>query len=94
MSKTYTAPAAFSEEEYVAIPMTAVESRQVAAIGYDAARKTLAVSFSRTGGTVYHYPDIDAKTHADFVGAESIGKYFGAHIKALPFKKFKAPEAA
>lgn len=94
MSKTYTAPAAFSEEEYVAIPMTPVTSNQVAAIGYDAARKTLAVSFSRTSGAVYHYTGVEPKMHADFVGAESIGKYFGAHIKTLPFKKFKAPEAA
>jgi hypothetical protein len=94
MTKTNTAPAAFSEEEYVAIPMTPVTSNQVAAVGYSPERKTLAISFSRTGGAVYHYPNVDAKTHADFVGAESIGKYFGQHIKTLPFKKFKAPEAA
>ena len=95
MSMSYTAPAAFSEEEYVAIPMTPVDSKQVAAIGYDAARKTLAVAFVRGQGHIYHYLNVEPKTHADFVAAESIGTFFGKHIKPMTgFKKFKAPEAA
>ncbi|MDP9992018.1 hypothetical protein J2W28_001046 [Variovorax boronicumulans] len=94
MPKTYAAPQDFSEEEYVAIPMTPVESNQVAAVGYDAARRTLSVTFTRGTGAIYQYPNCDAKLHADFMAAESKGKYFGAHVKALPFKKFKAPVAA
>ena len=38
-----TAHAAYSDKEYKAIPMTAVQSQQVAAVGYDAGSKTLAV---------------------------------------------------
>lgn len=90
---TKPAPAAFSEEPYVAIPMTPVKSNQVAAIGYRAADKTLAVTFTRGGGAIYHYPGVDPKVHADFLAAESIGTFFGKHIKALPFKKFQAPKA-
>lgn len=90
MQKTFPAPAAFADAaEFVAIPMVPVESNQVAAIGYDAGTKTLACQFTRGPGHLYHYPDVSAETHAAFVGAESIGKYFGAHIKALPFKKFE-----
>jgi len=92
MPKTYTAPAPFSDEQPLVINMTPVESNQVAAIGYDAGTKTLAVTFTR-GGALYQYPDVEPDVHAAFIGAESIGKFFGAHIKTLPFKKFKAPEA-
>lgn len=92
MPKTYAAPAAFSEKPFVAIPMAPVESHQVAAIGYDAARKTLAVTFTRGPGHIYHYPDCDEKLHADFMAAESKGRFFDAHIKPLPFDKFPAPK--
>ncbi|WP_027730037.1 KTSC domain-containing protein [Variovorax paradoxus] len=91
MPKTFAEPQAFSDAEYVAIPMTPVESNQVAAVGYDAARKTLAVTFTRGTGAIYHYPNCDAKLHADFMAAESKGKFFGAHVKQLPFVKFRAP---
>jgi len=94
MPKTFAEPQPYSEEPYVAIPMTPVESNQVAAIGYDAAKKTLAVTFTRGNGAIYHYPNVEAKVHAEFVGAESIGKYFGQHIKPLPFIKFRAPVEA
>ena len=94
MPKTYTAPAAYSEEEYVPIPMTPVESHQVAAVGYDASRKTLAVTFTRGAGAIYHYPNVDQKLHAAFMAAESKGKFFGEHVKSLPFKKFRAPAPA
>ncbi|HSV48408.1 MAG TPA: KTSC domain-containing protein [Ramlibacter sp.] len=80
-----------SEDEYVPIPMAQVSSSQIACIGYDAARKTLAVQFTRGAGAEYQYPNVEPKLHADFMAAESIGKFFGAHIKALPFKKFAAP---
>lgn len=68
----------------------AVESHQVRAIGYCADTRTLAVTFTRGPGHYYHYPDVSPETHAAFVGAESIGSYFGTHIKQLPFKKYRA----
>ncbi len=79
------------EETRPAIALEPVESNQVKAIGYDAATKTLAVTFTRGAGAIYHYPDVEPETYEAFKGAESIGKYFGQHIKPLPFKKF-APE--
>jgi hypothetical protein len=91
MPKPYTAPAPFSDEQPLVINMTLVESNQVAAIGYDPESRTLAVTFTR-GGALYQYPDVEPEVHAAFIGAESIGRYFGAHIKALPFKKFMPRE--
>lgn len=91
MSKTYTAPAAFSDEQPLAINMAPVESSQIASVGYDQATKTLAILFAR-GGSLYQYPDVEPEVHAAFIAAESVGKYFGAHLKALSFKKFKAPD--
>ncbi len=86
------APAAFSDKEYKAIPMTAVQSNQVAAVGYDAASKTLALTFTRGPGHIYHYPDVAQKTYDDMMAAESKGIFFGQHIKPLAFDKFRAPE--
>lgn len=85
-------PAAFSDEPYTPIPMAPVTSNQVAAIGYDPATQTLAVTFTRGPGNVYHYPDVSPELHAEFVAAESIGSFFGQRIKALPFKKFPAQD--
>ena len=89
MSK-FQAPAAFTEKAYRHIPMTAVESNQVGSIGYDAATKTLAVTFSRGPGHVYHYPNVEQKTFDAFIAAESKGNFFGKHIKTLSFEKFPA----
>lgn len=88
MPKPYVAPDDYTKEVYVAIPMTPVVSNQIAAVGYSLERKTLAVTFTRGVGAVYHYPNFDPKWHADFLAAESLGKHFGQHIQGLPFKKF------
>lgn len=91
MSKTFPTPAAFCDKPYTPIAMTPVQSNQVAAVGYDAATKTLAVKFSRGPGHIYHYPNCDEKTHAEFMAAESKGTFFGKRIKAMAFDKFQAP---
>ena len=93
MSKSYVAAAEYTKAPYVAIAMTPVSSNQVKAIGYDPAAKILAVTFTRGAGAIYHYPNVEPEQHAAFVGAESIGKHFGAHIQRLPFDKFPAPTA-
>ena len=97
MPKTYTPPQAFETEPRQPIALTPVHSNQVGAIGYDHETKTLAVSFTRSAGAIYHYPDVSPETHADFLAGRlgddrepSIGTYFGQHIKALPFKKYPA----
>ncbi len=89
--KKFPEPAAFTEEPRPAITLDAVESNQVKAIGYDEATKTLAVTFTRGTGAIYHYPDVSKETFDSFKAAESIGKFFGQHIKNLPFKKY-APD--
>lgn len=94
MAKPYAAPAPYSDEPYTHIPMNPVKSNQIAAIGYDEPTKTLAVTFTRGAGAIYHYPNVEPELHADFVGAESIGAFFGKHVKNLPFKKFPAEVAA
>lgn len=90
MQREKIIPQAPSNRERPPIPLTPVKSSQVAAIGYDPASKTLAVTFTR-GSHVYHYPEVSPETHLAFVGAKSIGSFFGQHIKPLPFEKF-APE--
>lgn len=87
---THTVVQAFSKEPRPMIQLIPVKSGQVKAIGYDAATKVLAVTFTRGTGAIYHYPNVEQKTFNDFMGAESIGTYFGKHIKALPFDKFTA----
>jgi hypothetical protein len=94
MPKTYTEPQAYTDSEYVPIPMSPVESHQVAAVGYDAETKTLAVTFTRGAGAIYHYPEVEPEVHAAFMAAESKGKFFGEHVKQLPFVKHRAPVAA
>jgi hypothetical protein len=77
-----------------AIPMTPVESRQIAAIGHDAETQTLAIQFKNWKGeatSVYHYRNFTAADFAAFQAAESKGKHFGAHIKPFvekyPYQK-------
>lgn len=93
MPKTLPTPAAFSTKPFIDIPMTAVESHQVAAIGYDAERRTLQVTFTR-GSNVYQYPNVDPTVFEAFMAAESKGKFFGEHIKPLDFDKFPGPVTA
>lgn len=75
-----------TETKYQEIPVTPVESSQIAAIGYDAGTSTLAIQFpAKSGaGSVYHYANFEAERYADFLAAESKGSFFGKYIK--PFK--------
>lgn len=79
----------------LAITLIHVESSQISGIGYDAASRTLAIQFPGRGpaeGTTYHYFDVPAEVYEAFISAESIGKYFGAHIKGK-FSYEKQPGA-
>jgi len=76
------------------IPLLPIESRQLAAIGYDATTETLAIQFKNwkgETGSTYHYGNFTAADFAAFQAAESKGKHFGAHIKPnaekFPYKK-------
>jgi hypothetical protein len=92
-SKNFPA-ASFSERPRPFIALEPVESNQVGAIGYDEATQTLAVQFRRGARAIYHYPNVSRETFEAFRGAESIGTYFGQHLKALPFEKFPNEDAA
>jgi hypothetical protein len=94
MSKFPAAPAAFSAKPYEPIPMVEVESSQIRSIGYSAERRTLAVVFAHGTGAIYHYLDVDAQLHAEFIAAESKGKFFRINVKPLAFDKFPAQEPA
>jgi KTSC domain len=89
VSKPYKPPQAFDEGEPLPITMTPVESNQVKAIGYDAATKTLAVTFNFVKA-LYQYPNVEQATFDAFRASDSAGKFFSQHIKDLPFKKFHA----
>ncbi len=96
MPKLFKPAQAIETEPRAKIPLKRVKSSQIAAIGYDPETKTLAVQFkprAATGETpvpVYHYGDVSQQCADDFRGAESIGTYFGLHIKPLAFKKYPA----
>lgn len=70
------------------IAMGDVKSSQVKSIGYDPTTKTLALTFTRGAGAVYHYPNVSAEDHQKLLNAKSIGTHFGKHIKPLPFSKY------
>ncbi|WP_342617181.1 KTSC domain-containing protein [Rhodoferax sp. GW822-FHT02A01] len=88
MPREFKAPQAYSDRPRPPIALVPVTSNKVAAIGYDEATQTLAVTFPRGAGAIYHYPNVSKETHQALVQAESIGKYFGAHIQDLPYEKF------
>lgn len=57
----------------------AVQSKDIALVGYDSGENTLEVVF-RSGG-VYHYKKVPAEVHRDFLEAPSLGIYFRDNIK-------------
>jgi len=56
-----------------------VNSTSIAAVGYDAESKTLAIEFH--SGKVYHYQGVEPEKHRALLAAPSIGKHFGTQIK-------------
>jgi len=78
--------------EHKEIPLSPVTSSQIESVGYDAESQTLAVKFKHSG--TYHYPNFPAEKHAEFLAAESIGKYFQINIKYLPFIKLPVEQKA
>lgn len=92
--KKFPDPQLYSERQRPQIALFPVESSQVGAIGYDAATKTIAVQFRRGNRAIYHYPNVEPETFEAFRSAESIGTYFGQHLKALPFEKFPCEDVS
>lgn len=92
-ARKFPEPQAFSDQPRLPIVLAPVDSSQVAAVGYDADKKTLAVQFKHGARALYCYPNVEPETHAAFMAAESKGVFFSEHIKALPFEKFPAEPA-
>ena len=90
--KTFPEPQPFSDKPRPPIALLPVTSQKVAAVGYDAATQTLAVTFPN-GKAIYHYPGVTPEQHAAFIGAESIGRHFGQHIQGRAFEKFPVEPA-
>lgn len=68
------------------INMTPVVSSQIAAIGHDPKTNTMAIQFphkheATKQGSVYHYQNVSPEVFEEFKSAESIGAYFGKHIR-------------
>ena len=59
--------------------MVPVESSAVVAIGYDAERRELYVTF--TGGETYAYSDVDAEVPDALLRADSIGGYVNREVR-------------
>lgn len=58
--------------------MVAVESSNIAAIGYDVNSSVLEIEFKN--GSAYEYYDVPQYEHDNLMGAESKGKYANAYI--------------
>ncbi len=77
----------------------AVESSQIAKIGYEPETETLGIIFHSTKkqkeaglpGSEYHYSFVNSDTYYALMTASSVGKFFGEHIKPFtekyPFTK-------
>jgi hypothetical protein len=61
------------------IPLVPVESRTIAAVGYDEPTRTLVLEFTASG--VYRYYDVPAYVHHELMAASSIGRYVTERIK-------------
>ena len=59
--------------------MTAVQSSMVAHHGYDAATKTMALTFR--DGKTYHYHHVPQAAYDSLVSAKSLGQHFYQHVK-------------
>ena len=58
---------------------TAVQSHDIAIVGYDKSNSTLEITFRRGG--VYHYFEVPESVHASLMEAESLGTYFAEQVK-------------
>ncbi len=59
--------------------MIQVESSNIAAVGYNEETKELHIEFN--SGKTYSYQDVPKEIAVNLVKADSVGKYFHAHIR-------------
>lgn len=79
------------------IEMKPVSSSQIKAIGYHRDSKTLAIEFHSSAPVQYRYAGVEQGVADELVQADSIGRYFGRHIKndveKYPFVKMRPDDA-
>ncbi|WP_068080580.1 KTSC domain-containing protein [Polycladidibacter stylochi] len=64
----------------------AVSSSNLASVGYEEETSVLEVEFN--SGRIYQYYDVPQKTHEELIGADSVGRYFNAHVRnSFPFQE-------
>lgn len=64
----------------------AVQSRDLALVGYDEQKSILEITF-RAGG-VYHYAGVPKSTVKELLGSDSLGQYFNDHVRNnFPYTK-------
>jgi hypothetical protein len=66
--------------EALRIPLEAVVSSNLAAVGYDPVRRILAVEF-RSSGAIFHYAGLPDGLYTEFRMAPSLGSFFARNIK-------------
>jgi hypothetical protein len=82
-------------DEENSIQMTPVESSRIHAVGYDPNDQILRIQFKRRGepGPIYDYDSVPPAVFKAMLGAESIGSFFEAQIRAnqdlYPFVKVR-----
>lgn len=62
------------------IKLTPVVSSNIAATGYDAGTKTLAVQF-KSGTAIHYYQDVPPEVAEGLANAESVGRYFAQNVR-------------
>ena len=88
MPKLFKQAQAFETTPRPPIALARIVSDRVAACGYDADTRTMAVQFKPKPGDlapVYHYPDITPEQYATFKLA---GSMTAAEVSAAVFKKY------
>jgi hypothetical protein len=70
------------------VDLVPCKSSQLHSFGHCPVTNTLAIRFKSKSapdgkGSLYHYPDISADVHKAMATAESVGTFFGQHIKPL-----------
>lgn len=78
------------------IPMEAIDSSQIVALGHDPETNRLAVQF-KSGG-IYYYGGVDASLYGALRHAKSVGQFFHQHIRVhadhYPFVRIETKEHA
>lgn len=67
------------------VDMRPVTSTNLAAVGYDGAKRELHVRFNNSSQT-YIYSDIDISEYKNLMGARSLGVYFFRNIRDRSFR--------